>query len=209
MVTAFPIIAQEEPARIRGRVTTLFGQPLEGAHVSFFQLQGIQGSSPSEQLIQQTFTNTNGEYQVNGLPAGQYRVEVLLKGYGHTEVWRFYLWRGASRVLDVGIPMGMLDHISQMEIRGSVLRTKNEILKDATVTLTSVYNPSESQQVRSDDQGKYILLLMQEGDYLIHVSKPGYEVVSKTISIRSGERKTADFSLTPMQPKKRLERTRR
>ena len=105
--------------------------------------------------------------------------------------------------------MGTLDHVSQMEIRGTVWKSQNEIVKDATVFLTSVYNPLESQQVRSEDQGKYTLLLMQEGDYLIHISKPGYEVVSKTIRIRSGERKTADLSLTPMQPNKRLQRTRR
>jgi hypothetical protein len=43
---------------------TLSGQPLEGAQVSFFQLEGIQGNSPTEQLIQQTLTDTNGEYEV-------------------------------------------------------------------------------------------------------------------------------------------------
>ena len=209
IVVAFPMFAQEKPASVRGRITTLSGQPLEGAQVSFFQLEGIHGNSPTEQLIQQTLTNTNGEYEVKALPWGQYRVDVVLKGYGHTEVWRVYLSRGANRVLDVGVPMGLLDHILQMELSGTVRTTKNGILRDATVILTSLYNPSESQQVRSDDRGKYILLLMQEGDYLLHASKPGYEVASKTISIRSGERKTADLSLALLRPNKKLQRNRR
>jgi uncharacterized protein (DUF2249 family) len=203
------VSAQEEDlASVRGRVTTLWGQSIEEAQVSFFQLEGIQGHSPTEKLIHHTFTDKNGEYKVNALPWGQYRVEVGLKGYGHTEIWRFYLWRGAKRVLDIGVPMGMLDHISQMEIRGTVWRSKKEAVKDATVTLVSVYDPSESQQVRSDANGKYSLLLIQEGDYLLHVSKPGSKASVTTISIRSGERKTADLSLTPMQPNNGMQRTR-
>ena len=33
-------------------------------------------------------------------------MNVSLFGFGHTEVWRSYLWRGADRVLDIGIPIG-------------------------------------------------------------------------------------------------------
>ena len=190
-------VAQEESASVRGRVTTLSGRPIEEAQVSFFQLEGIQGNSPSEQLIQQTRTDQNGEYSVTGLPSGQYRVEAIVRGYGRTEVWRFFVWRSARRVLDIGIPMGMLDHISQIQVRGTVMSSKREAVKDATVTLTSLYNSTESQQVRTDERGRYSLLLMQEGDYVLHASKPGYVVRITTISLRSGGRKTVSLTLLP------------
>ncbi|MCM3871197.1 MAG: carboxypeptidase-like regulatory domain-containing protein [Pyrinomonadaceae bacterium] len=207
-LAAFSVLAQEgELASVRGRVTTLWGQPIEEAQVSFFQLEGIRGNSATEKLIHQTLTSRNGEYKVNALPWGQYRVDVALKGYGHTEVWRFYLWRSARRVLDVGVPMGMLHHISQMEIRGTVRKSKREAVEDATVTLTSVFDQSESQQVRTDADGKYSFLLMQEGDYLLHSSKPGYKASVTTISISTGEHTTADLVLTPTQPNQRSRQT--
>lgn len=188
-------VAQEESASVRGRVTTLSGRPIEQAQVSFFQLEGLHGNSRSEKLIQQTLTDQNGEYSVTDLPFGQYRVEAIVRGYGRTEVWRFFLPRSARRVLDIGVPMGMLDHISPMEIRGTVLSSKKEAVKDATVTLTSLYNSTEFQQVRTDENGKYSLLLMQEGDYVLHASKPGYAARMTTISLRSGGRKTVGLSL--------------
>ena len=198
-----PVKCQEDAAGVRGRVTTLWGQPLAQAKVSFFQLEGIQGNSPTEQLIQQATTGDDGRYEVKALPTGQYRVDVSVQGYGHTEFWRLYLWRGAKRVLDVGVPMGMLDHIAQMEVKGTVSTLKQEAVKDATVTLTSVYNSSESRQVRTDERGQYSFQLMQEGDYIVHVSKPGSKVSVKTVNLRSGERKTVDLQLDPMQPNKR------
>jgi hypothetical protein len=198
-VGAFSALAQnnDEPASVSGRVTTLWGEPLETAEVIFFQLEGIQGNSPNEKLIRRATTDKNGEYKIDALPWGQYRVDVSLRDYGHTEIWRFYLWRGAKRVLDIGVPMGMLDHISQMQVRGTVKDVKHRPVKNATVTLMNLYDPSESQQVRTGTDGSYLLHSMQEGDYSLYASKPGLAVASKTISIRNGDRKTLDLVVSP------------
>ncbi|HKR59376.1 MAG TPA: carboxypeptidase-like regulatory domain-containing protein, partial [Pyrinomonadaceae bacterium] len=158
--------------------------------------EGIQGNSPTEKQTRRVTTDKQGQYQINALPWGQYRVDVGLRGYGHTEVWRFYLWRGAKRILDIGIPMGTYHHITQMQIRGTVKDATNKPVKDATVTFINLYDSSESQQVRTDAHGKYGLHTMQEGDYSLYASKPSFAVASKTISIRNGDRKTFDFVLT-------------
>ena len=186
----------DELASVSGRVTTLWGAPLETAEVAFFQLEGIQGNSPTEQLVRRVTTDKNGEYQINELPWGQYRVEVGLRGYGQTEVWRFYLWRGAKRTLDIGIPLGTYHHIAQMHIRCTVKDAANKPIKGATLTFINLYDSSESQQVRTDANGRYHLETMQEGDYSLYASKPAFAVSSKTITIRSGDRKTFDFVLT-------------
>ncbi|HET6671428.1 MAG TPA: carboxypeptidase-like regulatory domain-containing protein [Pyrinomonadaceae bacterium] len=200
LIAPAALAQDDEFASVSGRVTTYWGSALE-AEISFFQLEGISGNSPTEELIQRVTTNKDGAYAIEKLPWGQYRVKVATKGYGDAEIWRFYLWRGAKRVLDIGVPMGMLDHISQMEIRGAVTRPNRMPVKDATVTLLNVYDSSESQQVRTDADGKYTLLLIQEGDYVLHAAKVGFTVSATTISIRSGERKTSNLVLSPVVKK--------
>ena len=196
-IVASSAAAQEDDlASVSGRVTTLWGEPLETAEVAFFQLEGIQGNSPTEKLVRRVATDKNGEYQLNALPWGQYRVDVGLRGYGHTEVWRFSLWRGAKRVLDLGIPMGDYHGIAQMQIRGTVKDATNKPIKGATVTFINLYDSSESQQVRTDAHGKYVFHTMQAGDYSLYASKPTYAVASKMVSIRNGDRKTFDLVLT-------------
>jgi protocatechuate 3,4-dioxygenase beta subunit len=198
VVAAASAFSQDDDvASVRGRVTTLWGEPIETAEVAFFQLEGIQGNSPTEKLIRRATTDKNGDYKIEGLPWGQYRVDVGLFGYGHTEVWRFYLWRGAKRILDIGIPMGMLDGISQMQVRGTVKDVAGRPVNDATVTMINPYDPSKSQQVRTDATGNYDLRSMQEGDYSLYASKPGFAVASKTISIRNGDHKTSSLVLSP------------
>ncbi len=78
-----------------GPVTTLSGQPLQEAQVSFFQLEGIQGNSPSEHLIQRTLTNTN----LNTIKVFQ-RDRIGSNFYSEgTAILKFasYLWRGRVR----------------------------------------------------------------------------------------------------------------
>ena len=92
---------------VRGRITTLWGEPLEKAEVSFYQLEGISGVPPSEKLIRRVVTDKEGNYNAEKLPVGQYRVGISAD-YGGTEVWRFPLYRNGNEteVLDVGVPMG-------------------------------------------------------------------------------------------------------
>jgi hypothetical protein len=192
----------EELASVSGRVTTLWGEPIEQAEVSFLQLEGISGHSPTEKLVQRVMTDKGGNYATGKLPWGQYRVNVDFKGYGHTEVWRFYLWRGANRVLDIGVPMGMLHGIEAAKISGVVRQANNILLRDATVTLVNAYDMRETQQVRTDENGRYSLTEIQLGDYVLYVTKPGFGVSSTTLRLSNGERKTADIRLSPAPQRK-------
>lgn len=191
-----------ELARVSGRVTTLWGEPVEQANVSFLQLEGISGHSPTEKPVQRVVTDKDGNYTVNKLPSGQYRVNVVFKGYGHTEVWRFYLWGGASRVLDIGVPMGMLHGIEAATISGTVRQPNHNPVKDATVTLVNAYGMGESRQVRTDENGRYSLREIQLGDYVLYVTHPGFGVSATTLRLGNGERKTADFTLSAAPRKK-------
>ena len=202
----------DEPASVRGRVTTLWGEPVEAVEVSFFELAGIGGTSPTEKLIRRVLTDKEGNYRADKLAPGEYRVAVVFPQYGHTEVWRFYLWRGANRVLDIGVPMGMLHGIEAAEVSGAVKDLNGGLVRDATVTLTNAYNAGESQQVRTDGQGRYSLREIQVGDYVLYVTRPGFGVSVTGLRLSNGEKKRADVRLVPApgehpglnSPKKRL-----
>ena len=80
-------------------------------------------------------------------------------------------------------------------MRGTVKDVAGRPVKGATVTMINLYDPSESQQIRTDATGDYDLRSMQEGDYSLYASKPGFAVASKSISIRNGDHKTFNLVL--------------
>ena len=60
-----------EPGKIAGRVTNGAGMPLAGVTVEVYD------NSTAFNVVKSTFTNANGEYAVEGLPEGEYRVEFI------------------------------------------------------------------------------------------------------------------------------------
>jgi uncharacterized surface anchored protein len=198
----FALAQDDETASVSGRVTTLWGEPVEQAEVSFFRIEGINRNSPTEKLIKLVRTDNEGNYKVGNLPWGQYRVNVEFKGYGHTEVGRFYLWRNAERVLDVGVPMGMLHGIEPSTISGVVRQMGNSSVKDATVTLMNAYDMTKFQQVRTDENGRYSLREIQVGDYVLYAVKPGFSVSATTLRLNNGEKHAVDIKLLPAPHKR-------
>jgi len=190
-------------AQVTGRVTTLWGEPCEEAEVSFYELEGIKGTSPTEKLIKQVRTNKSGEYSATDLPYGHYRVDVSLPGYGNTEIWRFYLWRDAKRVLDLGVPMGILHHVSQINVSGRVVDENKSPVENATVTLINAYNTSKVYQTRTTSSGNYSFDVIQIGEYVLWVTKPGHGISTTNVQLGNGERKVIDLKLKKQPPIKK------
>ncbi|MEQ1764209.1 MAG: carboxypeptidase-like regulatory domain-containing protein [Pyrinomonadaceae bacterium] len=189
-------LAQDKDfASVKGRVTTLRGDTLADVEVRFFQLEGIRGISPTEKLIVATKTDENGQYRVDNLPSGQYRVHFSMSGFGHTEIWRFYLWRNASRTLDIGIPVGYTHGLIQSKVSGSVRSSDGRSVENATVTLINAFDPNETQQTRTDKNGKFELSTIQPGQYIVYASANGFAVSASTFDLGNGARITSDFAL--------------
>jgi protocatechuate 3,4-dioxygenase beta subunit len=202
VVTSSVAATQESDlARVSGRVTDLRGFPLEDVEVQFFELEGIRGVSAKEMLVKTVVTDEQGNYKVSGLPAGQYRVNVEARGFGHTEVWRFYLWRNAHRVLDIGVPIGYTHSLVEISVIGQVRMTNGAPLEEATVRLVNAYDPGEEQQVRTNRLGKYKIDLVQPGQYIVYVIKPGYAVSTATVDLGNGAQRIMNFILRPMKRK--------
>ncbi len=194
-LTAWALTRDDDFASVKGRVTTLWGEPFGEAEVSFYELEGIRGNSPTEKLVRRVVADKDGNYKADKLAPGQYRVDVSARTYGHTEVWRFYLARDADEVLDVGVPMGYLHHISQMTVSGVVRQANGSPVKNATVTLTNAYDATESQQTRTDDKGKYKFMEIQVGDYVLYSAKSGFYPSATTFRLDNGEQQVADVKL--------------
>jgi hypothetical protein len=201
-VFVLPVWGQrvEKSARVRGRVTTLWGDPLERARVSFYKLDGISGNSRTERLVRRVVTDRRGNYEAS-VPWGQYRVEVRGdEGVGHTEVWRFYLGEGDDRVLDIGVPSGNWHFITQMKVAGVVRQTDGTPVADATVTMIPAYSYNEPQafvsfQRRTDERGRFDIGSLEVGDFVVYVAKPGFLPGSSAFRLNNGEKRTVEIEL--------------
>jgi uncharacterized surface anchored protein len=193
--------AQDERASVQGRVSTLWGEPIREAEVAFYQLEGIRGISPTEKLMQKATTDEQGLYKISGLPWGQYRVNVSLSGFGYTEVWRFYLWRGANRVLDIGVPIGYTHSLEPIVVSGLVQQADKVAVEAATVTLINAFDSRESQQLRTDKAGRFRFELIQPGQYIVYAAKPGFLMNATTVDLGNGSREELNLVLKRGQSK--------
>lgn len=195
----------DETATVSGRITTLRGDPLADAIVQFYELEGIRGLSPTETLRKAVTTDSSGAYVAKGIPWGQYRVNVEVPTFGHTEVWRFYLWRNARRVLDIGVPIGITHGLSEITIEGTVSGENGKRLRDATVTIVNVYDSEETEQVRTDSNGSYKITRIQPGQYVLYAYYPGYGPTASTLDLGNGTKTSLDFSIKPVKRKALME----
>jgi hypothetical protein len=195
VVSAGTSLISQEGARARGRVVLFSGVPVEGATVKFYLLDSTRGLPSKETLVRQVQSAPDGRFIADGLPFGQYRVEVELFGFGRTEVWRFYLWRGADRVLDIGLPQGMQHGLEVATVLGTVKGDKGDLLPDATVTLVAAYNLMESSQVRTDGNGRFELTTIQPGEYVLWAAKDGWRASAVSFHLGSGAKQTITVTL--------------
>lgn len=192
------IQGQDNQASVQGHVSTLWGEPLDNVVIKFYQLEGIHGLSASEKLIQQTTTNVQGRYKVTALPSGWYRVEIGRHG---EEIWRFYLWRGANRVLDIGLPIGMMHHLKDITVTGSVRQRDNTPIEGATVTIMNAFNTREAQQVITDKAGNFKFELIQPGQYIVYATQFGFLLNATTLDLGNGSKERVNLRLKKDYPK--------
>lgn len=175
---------EDETAKVSGQVLNYFGDPLEGAEVSFYLLERKTGEYVGAgKLMKAVETNPSGKYQAGGLPPGEYRVEVGLFGFPRSEVWRFYVWRKAERVLDFGLKIGITHGLPLLSVGGTIRELDGKPISGATVTLTNAFDLSEPKQTLSDNKGAYRFELIQPGQYVVTASNQGFMVASSTLVV--------------------------
>jgi 5-hydroxyisourate hydrolase-like protein (transthyretin family) len=202
LLLAFSFIAlaqTDKPSFVSGRITTLWGEPIEKAKVSFYKLKGFEGISPTEKLTQTVFTDKDGNYKAT-LSHGHYRVEIVGSRFGHTEVWRFYVGDGDDRILDFGVSVGNWHIVLPMRVQGTVTDDTGKPVSDVTVTMMGVHIPNiaetwVSTQVRTDEKGSYSIGTLEVGDYVLIASKPNYLPASTAFRLNNGEKKNQNLEI--------------
>jgi hypothetical protein len=142
-----------------------------------------------------TASDGQGNYAFRGLPYGEYRVSVGLRGFRKAEVWRFYLAAGEDKVLDIGLEVGIFTDWIRPVVSGTVLGTDKKPLEDATVTAISALSPNIAERTRTEDDGKYKLELRTSGQYIVYASKPGFAVTA--VSLPEGSGRSIELVLKP------------
>lgn len=193
-LTSYSTLADDDPASVEGRITSLWGASIGNVKISFYLLEGSAGNSKSERLMEEVTTDKQGNYKVTNLPWGQYRI-VFSNSFGHTEVWRYRLWRSAKRILDISLPIGYQHYLSQIQISGLIQQSDGLPIEDATVSIISAFNPNDYQQTRTDKNGKYQFQKIQPGQYIVSASKPGFFVGSKDVDLGNGEKTSVTITL--------------
>ena len=68
-------------------------------------------------------------------------------------------------------------------------------VSNATVTLTNAYDATETQQMRTDEKGRYKFNTIQVGDYILYSTKSGFYSSATTFRLNNGKQQTADLKL--------------
>jgi hypothetical protein len=153
-------------ARLSGRVTR-GGQPLANTQVIPFAMDEENGFSYG------TRTSAQGEYAVDGLSSGEYRVRV--EGYPS----RFVQVSGDT-VFNIDLPAASL--------LGRVLEERgNAPIVGADVELRPAQGARYRWGGRSDHLGRFNLRGVESGDFVLTVYRPGYDVSRERITFDPGQ----------------------
>lgn len=188
------VLGQEEATgKIKGRVLDLFGNPIVGAEVLV---------SRNGEIDRRLVSNQEGSYEANGLPAGTYAISANLRGF-HRANRNAYLGPGEHIVADLGLRPGRLGPVEREGIVvGNVRQSNGKGVEDTTITLMSAFNEEIREQTYTDTAGRFELKIAESGQYLIYVSKPGFRVAVKAMTVPTkvpSEPVVLDFELSPLR----------
>ena len=135
-------------------------------------------------------TDSNGTYEINEIPTGEYTIAVSADGYADTERTVEITTEGVEEEFELGAPAS---------VSGVVTEENNEsnTLNNATLTLFNSDN-EEVETVTTDSDGAYTFDSLEEGGYRIEVSREGYQNETvRPINLDPDQDLTRDITLSP------------
>jgi hypothetical protein len=156
-------------------VTDLFGNPIPGAAVR-------SGGGP-----QSAVTGPAGEYKLQALPSGKLKVTASYRGFrvAEREVAPD-CERGRNAPLDFGlVPLDLTD-IRPFILSGEVRDAGGAPVASGSVLLENCFNPDVRAAASTSERGEFRLEVRQPGQYVLRVTKPGFEVYAQTLLVPAG-----------------------
>lgn len=163
-VSALPSVAVATTTGISGTVTSAeTSQPINEADVCLY-------ASTTETLITCEKTNTEGEYEILGPPAGTYKVEFMATEYATQWYLDATVWTFATpvEVKSTGVTPNInaeLEEEGQGEVRGRATNASNG--QGAGGVEVCVYGPESSRCAETNGNGEYTIPSLAHGSYTV------------------------------------------
>lgn len=170
------------PGTISGNVTDLITTvPIQNAEVDLFQ---------GANLIAAVYTDSNGNYSIPNLEAGNYTVKCLAVGFqsqtqgatvtsGSTTTVNFALEPNPGTITGI-----VKDSNTGIPIQGATI----DVIRGSLIISFAVTDPN----------GAYTISDLSPGSYRVYARAAGYQNGSTGANVNAGETTTANFSLVPL-----------
>jgi hypothetical protein len=185
--------AAQDTFALSGRVTTDFGCAIPGASVVISSV-----AAPSE-VLAKTVTDADGRYSFDRLPDTKGPVNVVVSGDGFSRIERtMVIARNHPNLWDAGLPLARLFDPGR-RVAGAVVHQKKRPVTDATVSLVRPHIDGRLSQVRTDKEGRFVFDNVDEGAFVVMITRPAYEAASRLVeSTRSDSNAAPEtFTLAP------------
>lgn len=167
---------------LSGTITDPEGNPLAGAKV---ELDGVDGETP---------TDANGDYLLEGLPAGLFLVKAEAEGFVNRTI-ELQLAAGENYALDIVLtPEGEGGGGGT----GGTGRISGIVTDEETgdpLAFAEVHIEGLDVRVLTDEAGAYSIDELAAGTYALEIDKPFFEDEHRTVVLADGEQATLDVAL--------------
>ena len=135
-------------------------------------------------------TDSNGTYEINEIPTGEYTIAVSADGYAATERTVEITTEGVEEEFELGAPASVSGVVH-------VENNESNTLNNATLRLLDS-DGEEVETVTTGSDGAYTFDSLEEGGYRIEVSREGYQNETvRAIDLDPGDDLTRNISLSP------------
>ena len=148
LLLALPLAAQVDHAALNGSVTDASGALIQGATV--------EAVSSATGFRRQAATDTDGTYQIPGLPIGAYTVTVSKQGFKSADFRAVDLSVGQPRTLDARLEVGSTTESVEVSVALETLNRTN-------AEVGGLVEPSQIQEIPVDGRNWASLMLLVPG----------------------------------------------
>lgn len=177
----------EEKAKILGSVESEDGEKLAGAVIDY---SGISEGSAE--------TNKGGEYKIEDLPLGEYKLQASCSGYATSDEQTVKVDK-AKAYTKINFKLKM----KEAEEAAGIATVKGQVKDIAAdkgaegINIVLMKESEEFSKFQSDKQGYYRFVDIPAGKYTVVFTKEGYKEVEKKIELKDGQEMVMDIGIEP------------
>ncbi|MEZ6014315.1 MAG: carboxypeptidase-like regulatory domain-containing protein [Planctomycetota bacterium] len=166
---------------LSGRVSDTGGNNVPGAVIRLNYSAFASFLGDASESVEAT-SDAEGRYAFMNLAAGNYSLSATADGYGRIDVQNINVDGKEAATKDIVLEVAHM-------IAGTVRTVDGVPLADVEVNAYSMDNRTTQSrsQVRTDEQGQFVIQDVPQGRYLIQAVHPSYEMVERQLRVETGD----------------------